>query len=59
MYGGHLVLLTFTPIRGSYLGFSKHHGAWLVSICGIASGALRFVQFSVFNSVETQGPKGM
>ncbi len=41
MYGGHLVLLTFTPIRGSYLGFTKHQGAWLVSICGIASGTLR------------------
>ena len=41
IYGGHLVLLTFTPIRASYLGFSKHQGAWLVSICGIASGTLR------------------
>ena len=41
IYGGHLVLLTFTPIRASYLGFTKHQGAWLVSVCGIASGTLR------------------
>ena len=43
-YGGHLVLLTFTPIRAHYLGFTRHQGAYLVSICGIASGTFRWVK---------------
>ena len=53
IYGGHLVLLTFTPIRGSYLGFTKHQGAWLVSVCGIASGTLRSVSLPVQSLNET------